>query len=94
VESPKETHWKEGKNILRYIAGTIQYVIFYTNSKDNHIVGYTNSDFVRSIDDKKSTSSYEFQVGISLISLTPNKQPIIAISLAKVEYVATIGAKF
>lgn len=51
MESPKDSHWQVGKSILRYIAGTIEYGILYEASEENHLVGYTNSDFAGSIDD-------------------------------------------
>ena len=31
VESSKRTHWKEGKRILRYVAGTTNYGVLYTS---------------------------------------------------------------
>jgi hypothetical protein len=30
METPKSTHWKEGKMILRYVAGTTYYGVMYT----------------------------------------------------------------
>ena len=32
MESPKDSHWKVGKRILRYVAGTLGYVLWYTRS--------------------------------------------------------------
>ena len=53
MESPKYSHWKVGKRILRYVAGTLGYGLWYTHTPDSTLTGYTNSDFVGSIDYKK-----------------------------------------
>jgi hypothetical protein len=89
MENPKISHWKVGKRILRYIAGTTDYGIWYSNSEDDSLVGYTDSDFAGSIDDRKSTSGYAFLLGTGLISWASKKQPIVTISSVEAEYVAT-----
>ena len=45
----KEVHWKAGKKILRYVAGTLQHGIHYSNSNDSQPIGYPDSDYVGSI---------------------------------------------
>jgi hypothetical protein len=40
MESPKDSHWKVGKRILRYIAGTTTYGLWYTTSADSMLTGY------------------------------------------------------
>ena len=37
--SPKYSHWKVGKKILRYIIGTMDYGIWYSGFEDNSLVG-------------------------------------------------------
>ena len=32
MESPKDSHWKVGKIIMRYVAGTLGYGIQYTHT--------------------------------------------------------------
>jgi len=61
---------------LRYITGTKDYGIWYSNSEDDSLVGYLDSDFVGSIDDRKSTSRYTFNLGTGLISWASKKHPI------------------
>jgi hypothetical protein len=92
MESPKDSHWKVGKRILRYVAGTIDYGLWYTHSQDCTLIGYTDSDFAGSIDDRKSTSGYAFHLGTSLISWASQKQPIVSMSSAEAEYIATTTA--
>jgi hypothetical protein len=92
MESPKYSHWKVGKRILRYIAGTTTYGLWYTASADSMLTGYTDSDYAGSIDDRKSTSGYAFLFGKNLISWASKKQPIVSISSAEAEYVAATTA--
>ena len=73
METQKDTHWSVGKRIMRYIAGTIDYGIINASTENKYLIGYTNSDFVGSLDDKKSTSGYVFHLGSSLISWASKK---------------------
>ena len=88
MQSPKDSHWRDGKRILRYIVGTIIHGLWYTSSEDNVLIGYIDSDFANSIDDIKCTSGYVFLLGKSMISWASKKQPIMLISWAKVEFIA------
>ena len=60
MEKPKETHWQATKIILRYVKGTKGFEILYTASENSELVGYTDSDWAGSVDDRKSTSGYVF----------------------------------
>ena len=68
MEFTKDSQWKVGKRIMRYVASTLGYGLWYTNTQDSTLTGYTGSDFVGSLDDRKSTSSYAFHLGTNLIS--------------------------
>jgi hypothetical protein len=92
MESPKDSHWKMVKRILRYVAGTLNFGLWYTQSDDNHLSGYTDSDFAGSLDDRKSTSGHAFHLGTNLISWASKKQPIVSISSAEAEYVTATSA--
>eukprot|EP00253_Pinus_taeda_P033155 PITA_33155 len=63
MERPKEAHWQATKRILRYVKGTKMLGILFTTSECSDLVGYTNSDWAGSVDDRKSTSGYVFHVG-------------------------------
>ena len=68
MESPKHSHWKVGKKIMRYVARTLGYGLWYTHTLDNTLIGYTDKDFTGSIDDRKNTSGYAFHLGTNMIS--------------------------
>jgi len=76
------------KRILRYVAGTLNFDLWYTKSDSNQIYGYIDSDFASSLDDRKSTYGHVFQLGTNLISWASKKQSIVSISSAETEYVA------
>ena len=83
MESPKDSHWKAEKRILRYIAGTTTHGLWYTYSYDYVLTICTDSDFSSSVDDIKSTSSYVSLFKRNLISWASKKEPIVSISSAK-----------
>jgi hypothetical protein len=41
MDIPKNSHWQEGKTLLRYIAGTMNHGIQYSTSNNLKLVGYT-----------------------------------------------------
>jgi len=77
MESPKDSHWKMVKQILRYVAGTLNFGLWYTQYDDNHLSGHTDSDFASNLDDRKSTSGHVFNLGRNLISWASKKQPTV-----------------
>jgi hypothetical protein len=77
---------------MRYVVGTLNFGLWYTQSEDNHLSSYTDNDFVGSLDDWKRTSRYAFHLGMNLISWASKKQPIVSISSTKAEYVAATSA--
>ena len=77
------------KRISRYISGTRDSGILYSKSHDFILVGYTDSYFAGSIDDKKNTSGYIFHIGSGEIAWASQKQPIVTLSTTEVEDVAT-----
>lgn len=56
------------------------------------MVGYTNNYWAGIVDDKKSTLSSIFQMGLGSISWASKKQPLVSLSKAKFEYVTAIAA--
>nr|GEY53489.1 hypothetical protein [Tanacetum cinerariifolium] len=56
MEKPTSQHLKAVKHILRYVKGTVNYSIVYTKgSGEDIIIGYTDSDFARDVNDRRST---------------------------------------
>jgi hypothetical protein len=89
METLKSTHWQERKRILKYFAGTPDFGIRYTSNLNFELIGYTDSDFVGSIDDRKNTSGYVFSHRSGEVAWASKKKPIVTLSSIEAEYVAT-----
>jgi alpha-glucosidase (family GH31 glycosyl hydrolase) len=87
METLKESHWKEGKRILRYVNRKKYFGINYSTSEDFKLIGYTDSDCGGSVDERKSTSRYTFHFGIDMVSWASRKKTIVIVSSAEAEYV-------
>ena len=74
---------------MRYVNGKKYFGIKYSTSEDFKLIGYTDSDCGGNIDDRKSTSGYTFNFGTGMVSWAPRKHPIVTLSSAEEEYVAT-----
>lgn len=59
----------------------------------NNIIMYSNTDFVRSKTDQKSTGSYVFILTRGTISYSSKFQPIIIFWTCEIEYIAMYEAK-
>ncbi|XP_057751139.1 secreted RxLR effector protein 161-like [Arachis stenosperma] len=86
MEEPCTNHLQAAKRILRYIKGTLNDGIYYENTNEVNLVGYTYSDWAGDIETRKSTSGL-FHLGSGAISWSSKKQPVVALSTAE-EYIA------
>ncbi|XP_058733169.1 secreted RxLR effector protein 161-like [Vicia villosa] len=85
---PKASHLNQVKRILKYVNGTSEYGILYTNGSDPVLTGYCVADWAGSVDDRKSTSGGCFFLGSNLISWFSKKQNCVSLSTAEVEYIS------
>ena len=92
MADPKEEHMLIAKRVLRYLKGTLDVGVYYKWSKDVNLLGYTDSDYARDIDDRKSTSGYVFFLNGAAICWSSRKQGIVTLSSTEVEYVATTAS--
>ena len=63
-----------------------------TKDENNKLIGYTESEWADSIDDRRSTSGYIFFLGTKSISWSSRKQKTVALSSAEAEYVSASDA--
>jgi hypothetical protein len=63
MTEPYEIHMKAAKRILRYVRGTLNFCIHYYTSNRFNLLGFSDSDWGGSLDDRKSTSGNCFSFG-------------------------------
>ena len=87
-----EIHFQAAKRILRYVKGTVDYGIRFSQVKNFNFHGFSDSDWAGCADDMRSTSGYCFTFGSEIFSWCSKKQDVIAQSTAEAEYVAAAAA--
>lgn len=92
LHSPTKQHLGAAKRILRYVAGTVNYGIWYSRVKEFRLVGFTDSDWAGCLDDRRSTSGNVFSFGSGAITWSSKKQDTVALSSSEAEYTAANAA--
>ena len=92
MSDPSQLHFFAAKKVMRYVNGTKNFGLHYVKEEDNSLIGYTDSDWAGSIDDRKSTSGYVFCLGTKPITWSSKKQSTIALSSAKAKYISATTA--
>ena len=77
------------KRVMRYLKGTEDFGLYYKKNEKFELRDYTDADWAKNIDDRKSTSGGAFFLGKRLVTWTSKKQNCTSQSTAKAEYVAT-----
>ncbi|KAD6796559.1 hypothetical protein E3N88_07455 [Mikania micrantha] len=85
--NPGLDHWKAAKKVIRYLQGTKDFKLTYRRSDNLEVVGYSDSDFAKCKDDKKSTSGYIFMLAGGPISWKSHKQQLKTTLTMMAEYV-------
>lgn len=81
-------HFGAVKRILRYISGTLNHGILYTANENFNMVGHSDSDWGRSVENRRSTTGWIFSLGSGAIAWSSKKQAIAALSSTEAEYIA------
>ena len=92
MHGPTKHHLGAAKRILRYVAVTIDFGIWYLNVSNFKYFGFTDSDWAGCLEDRKSTSGYMFSLGSGAISWISKKQAIVALSSSEAEYVVATAS--
>jgi hypothetical protein len=94
MQEPHEEHMAAVKQILRYVAGTLNMGLFYCREKGEKplLTGFSDSDHAGDVDERKSTSGIIFFLGRAAISWQSVKQKVVANSSCEAEYIAAATA--
>ncbi|KAL0558837.1 hypothetical protein IC582_003419 [Cucumis melo] len=92
MQRPSRDHFGAAKRVMRYIAGTIEYGIWYSKVSDFKLCGFTDSDWASSLDDRRSVSANVFTLGLGVITWSSKKQATAALTSSEAEYAAATSA--
>ncbi|KAF7112693.1 hypothetical protein RHSIM_RhsimUnG0203300 [Rhododendron simsii] len=93
METPDQSHLNAAKRILRYVNGTVNDGFFYTSTQDFNLVGYSDSDWGRDLDERKSITGFAFFLGDTAFTWSSKKQAIVTLSSCETDmYVAATSA--
>ena len=65
--NPKENHMMVIKRIMRYLKGTKYYSLWYKKGDNLELQAFTNADWAKSIDDRKSINGGLIFLGKRLV---------------------------
>ena len=65
---PRGVHLIVAKHVMRYLKGTIDYVLRYASNREISLQGFTDLDWVGSIAEQKGTYGCCFSMGSTMIS--------------------------
>lgn len=90
LDKPTTETWNAAKRILRYLQGTKEMGLTYIKNKTTDVVlqGYSDADWARDKNDRKSVSGGIILHGENPVSWFSKKQGCVALSTAEAEYVA------
>jgi hypothetical protein len=86
--SPRESHLKATKRILRCLKRTQNVGLWYPKGGKFELIGYSDLDYAGCKVERRSTSDTCQLLGRSLVSWSSKKQNSVALSTAEAEYIA------
>uniref|UniRef100_A0A151UGA2 Retrovirus-related Pol polyprotein from transposon TNT 1-94 n=1 Tax=Cajanus cajan TaxID=3821 RepID=A0A151UGA2_CAJCA len=90
--NPGIDYSKGAKKVLRYLQRIKEHMLTYRRSDHLEVIGYSDSDFARYVDTRKSTFDYLFMLAGGAISWKSVKKSITVASTMKAEFVACFEA--
>ncbi|XP_062103342.1 uncharacterized mitochondrial protein AtMg00810-like [Humulus lupulus] len=86
--NPMESHVIVVKRIIRYVHGTVDYGLWYSNETNSNLVCFSDVDWASNADDR-NTSGGCFYLGNNLVPWHSKNHNSISLSTAEAEYIAT-----
>ena len=86
MHDPRKPHMDAVERILRYLKTASSKGLLFTKHNHLKVEGYTNADWVGSVDNRRFTLGYFTFVGGNLVTWRSKKQPMVAKSSVEAEY--------
>ena len=91
MSAPTKEHMSAAKQVLRYLAGTVDLGLMYEQG-DGIVRGYCDADYAGDQDKRRSTSGYVFLLNGGAVSWNSKLQPTVAASTCESEFMAAAYA--
>ena len=85
MATPSWSYWMAVKRIMRYLKGTV-HMRLQLGGQNIKLVGYCDADWAGDVNDRRSTTGYAFIFGDGVVSWSSKRQPTVALSTTKAEY--------
>ena len=93
IMTPGKEYWEAIKRLFRYLCRMTIFSIFYHgNFEDIRVHGFSDSDWAREIQGRRSTSGYVFILFRGALSQMRKKQSIVALSSIEADYIVATHA--
>jgi hypothetical protein len=76
ISSPTRRHWKVVKHILRYLKGTMDLGLFFSNVSRSDLIRYANAEYKSDPHKGRSQTGYLFTYGGTSMSRRSTKQTL------------------
>ncbi|KAL7615195.1 hypothetical protein Lser_V15G05763 [Lactuca serriola] len=86
LHAPTIDHFQSIKQILRYVKSTLSYGLCFTHPRSSSLLGYSEADWARCIETRRSTYGYSIFLGGNLVSWSAKKHPTVSRSSCESEY--------
>ena len=86
--APTRRHWNGIQHILRYLSGTTDMSLFYSNKSKEKLLGYSDAEYLSDLHKARSQTGYVFNYNGTAISWRSVKQAMVATSSNHSEIIA------
>lgn len=92
MHAPRTSHLQAAKRIFRHLIGTIDHGLLLRLDDTSKLQVYSDADWARCPDTRRSTSGYCVFLGSNLISWSSKRQHTVSRSSAEAQYLAVANA--
>lgn len=86
LQTPRESHWKACKRVLRYVKGTLNHGLRFLPAPKLTIEAFSDADYASCTDNRRSTTGYVVYFGDNRVTWSARKQKVVSRSSTESEY--------